>query len=524
MSYHDSLLDLQKHNLFEIPLENDSSTGELNGIKNLDMIGGGGNGSGEDISEVPLSIPNIGSSNDFLKDEYLKDELMNDFEDKLGNNFQSIKMNSQSGGFVENEHDHDFQINEPLFEKITLERETPTQNTLNTLNEAYEANKPQTGGFNTNENNFEGMEIEELSDVMTDALVDENGNLDNPDEDVHSPDHQMYDEQGEPSSSEFQEPSTWINPELNIENDSEMIVKMNQEDIEIKVGNYIDNYNSEEYQKYLKALQNIYAEGSKEKNAIRRDKDGNIYLIKRMTTNVGKGKGKKNREGVQEIITDTDFTKNYLMKITPPEYIFIKEELSKITKDLNVLSGDVKLLQKDLIEIGVDISKEDIRAFEKLRAKFYKLINKRYIYTKYYSDINNLFISEETLPIYANEIVSFIDENDIKNFKFVSNIINASANLIESIGISIKTNIENYSHIINFESEGNIENNENKKKYNVVITNFLENKKKSEDKIKDELNSLIDFSKAKVNFVIKKLPKIDSKIGEIKGKEEVANE
>jgi len=518
MSYHDNLIDLQKHNLFEIPLENDKSSGELDGIKNLDMIGGGGYS-----SEVPLSIPNIGTSNDFLKDEYLKDELMNDFEDKFGNTFQPIKMDSQSGGFIENEHD--FQINEPLFDKITLDRETPTQNTLDTLNKALESNVPsQTGGFNTNENNFEGMEIEELSDVMTDALVEENGNLDNPDEDVHNPDHNMYEEQPDPSESEFKEPSTWINPELNIENDSEMIVKMNQEDIEIKVGNYIDNYNSEEYQKYLKALQNIYAEGSKEKNAVRRDKDGNIYLIKRTIANLGKAKGKKNREGVQEIITDTDFTKNYLMKITPPEYIFIKDELTKITKELNVLSGDVKLLQKDLIEIGVDISKEDVRTFEKLRAKFYKLINKRYIYTKYYSDINNLFTTEEILPIYANEIVSFIDVNDIKSFKFVSNIINASTNLIETIGINIKANIENYSQIINFESEGNVENNENKKKYNVVITNFLENKKKSEDKIKDELNSLIDFSKPKVNFAIKKLPKIDSKIGEIKVKEQEEKE
>ena len=46
-----------------------------------------------------------------------------------------------------------------------------------------------------------------------------------------------------------------------------MIVKMNKEDIDIKVGQYIDNYNSEEYQNYLKALQNVYAEASKEKNA-----------------------------------------------------------------------------------------------------------------------------------------------------------------------------------------------------------------------------------------------------------------
>ncbi len=511
MSYHDSLVELQKHNLFEIPMENDTSPTELDGIKNLDTIGGNndaiesyGNGNGNGNSNIPLPIQNIGSSNDFLKDEYLKDELMNNFEE----------IQHQKGGFSEPEHD--FQINEPLFEKITLERDTPTQNTLQSLNEAYETNNeqiiPQNGGFNGNINNFEGMEIEELSDIMTDALVEENGNLDNQNEDVHNPDNKMYEEQEDPSSTEYDEPSTWINPELNIENDSEMIVKMNQEDIDIKVGQYIDNYNSEEYQNYLKALQNVYAEASKEKNAIRRDKDGNIYLIKRTSSNIGKGKMKKNRESIQEILTDTDFTKNYLIKITPPDYLFIKDELSKITKELNVLSGDVKLLQKDLIEIGVDISKEDIKTFEKLRAKFYKLINKRYIYTKYYSDINNLFISEETMQIYANEIVSFVDENDIKNYKFVSNIINASASLVENIGISIKANLENYSQIVNFESEGNIENIENKKKYNSVITNFIDNKKKSDDKIKEELNSLIDFSKAKINFAIKKLPKIDDKI------------
>jgi hypothetical protein len=214
---------------------------------------------------------------------------------------------------------------------------------------------------------------------------------------------------------------------------------------------------------------------------------------------------------VQEIITDTDFTKNYLIKITPPTYIFIKDELVKITKELNVLSGDVKLLQKDLIELGVDISKEDIKNFEKLRAKFYKLINKRYIYTKYYSDVNNLFIADETISIYANEIASFVDDNDIKNYKFISNIINASNSLVESIGINIKSNLENYSQIINFESNGNSENKENQKNYNNTIINFLENKKKSDDKIKEELNVLIDFSKPKVNFAIKKLPKIDIK-------------
>ncbi len=31
MSYHDSLIDLQKHNLFEIPLEKETT--DLNGIK-----------------------------------------------------------------------------------------------------------------------------------------------------------------------------------------------------------------------------------------------------------------------------------------------------------------------------------------------------------------------------------------------------------------------------------------------------------------------------------------------------------
>ena len=114
----------------------------------------------------------------------------------------------------------------------------------------------------------------------------------------------------------------------------------------------------------LKYFQSIYS-ASTQKYSIRRDKDANIYLIKRPAL-PKELKGKKTRESVSDILNDKDFKKDYLIKLTPPEYLNVKDELKAITQQLNILSGDIKILQADLIELGPDISKDDIKKFEKI--------------------------------------------------------------------------------------------------------------------------------------------------------------
>ena len=49
-----------------------------------------------------------------------------------------------------------------------------------------------------------------------------------------------------------------------------------------------------------------------------------------------------------------------MVKLTPPEYLNVKDELAKINLELNILSGEIKLMQNDLIELGMDIKKEGI--------------------------------------------------------------------------------------------------------------------------------------------------------------------
>jgi hypothetical protein len=198
--------------------------------------------------------------------------------------------------------------------------------------------------------------------------------------------------------------------------------------------------------------------------------------------------------------------KSYLIKITPPIYMDITEELNKINNDLNILSGEIKIIQKDLIELGVDISKDDIKNFEKIRDKFYKLMNRKYIYNKYYIDINNILVNEEQKNIYLNESISYIDKNDNKLYKLLSHIVTVDGDKIDNMTIQLKDNLEKYMAIINQEN-----NNENSKEYKKSIKDFLVNKKNTNDFNKKELNGLINLSKERVNFIIKKLPKTDIK-------------
>ncbi len=502
MSYHEKIIDLQEHNLFDLPVQNSD-------IQGFEQSGGNDNYNYEQNKEE------------------FKNSILNETEMKMNQKFNEMRdfeddssMSMTGGGGSGSSGAEDPQ----LFDSITLQKEgggdTHTQFTQKTLPteipiprnqldtsillEGQEGNSGsispevlhpsaiQTGG------GFDNLEGLDLEDLNVNQQIEENGNQDNPGEEAQDVDDEHYDKQVE----EMQEPQSWVHPELTIEEDQEMIVKMNQEEIDVKVNMYLDNYNSDEYQAYLKYFQSIYS-ASNQKYSIRRDHDGNIYLIKRPSL-PKELKGKKTRESVSDILNDKDFTKDYLIKLTPPEYLNVQDELKNITRQLNLLSGDIKILQSDLIELGSDITKDDIKKFEKIRQKFYKLINKKHIYTKYYNQVNNIFDDESKQNIYAKEIISDIDENDIKIFKLKYHVVKAPDSFVENITTQIKNNLENYSQIIN--DDGG-----NQKEYKTKLKTFLENKRDNENRVQKELNDLISFSKNKVDFLIKKLPVLDIK-------------
>jgi hypothetical protein len=532
--YHNDLIKIQTKNLFDVPLDVETSFDNNNKV---------------DMSEIEIGSGVLpmqgGGGGNVMRNINLESQFDDsDFDEvDLGNMSDSGEVEFvQKGG------------NDPqLFDKIELKRDDSHSFNVNVdksdFTETIVPVKENMIGGNVIENNPDNNEmmIEDLD--LNENEIEESGNVDNPGEDAPNADDSTdieYDMEN------INTPAKWVHPELTIENDDEMVIKMNQDDVDSKVAMYMDYHNSDEYQKYLKYFQMIYS-ASSQKYSVRKDNEGNIYLIKRHSSNKNytsdsddedkdakkkkeekkedkknkkdvkdvRVKGKSLKENVYDIINDTGFKKNYLIKLTPPEYINIQDELKKITDDLNVLSGEIRLMQTDLIELGMDIKKDDIRRFEKIRSKFYKLINKKHIYSKYFTNVNNLPDDNTENPeinnIFVNELISYEDNNDSKAFKLNSNMISVSTMTIDNIILQLKNNLENYSKIIeNTENREytkdtkdtkNSENNEYKKS----IKDFLINKKINDDKTQKELNSIVTFSKGKINFIIKKLPIIDVK-------------
>ena len=350
----------------------------------------------------------------------------------------------------------------------------------------------QSGG--TGDFNPEGFDLSDLEEVQ----IEESGNPINPGEDVDPTDHPQYDLQkdDEPAQPE------WIHPDLSIEDDYEIVSRMNQEDIESRVNGYLENYYSDDYVKYQKYFQSCYS-ASNQKYSIRKDKRGNIYLCARPPQPKEK-RGKKVKENVKEIVSDDEFKKTYLIKLTPPTYIKVTESLKDINEQLNVLSGDIKLMQQELIEQGAEIHDEDVKHFKKLRRKFYKLINKKYIYTKYYQEVNNLNVTEAQTPVYAKEIITDTDKYDAKIYKFKTHMVNASETLMQNMVNQIKGDLENYTQVVQYGGD-------NDKEYKKIIENFLKEKRNNQEKIQKELSTLISLQKGRVNYLIEKLPKVDIK-------------
>lgn len=483
--------DLHNPNLFDIPLSNSNEPSEPNLF--LNQMGG-------NDDDLPLDDV-LGGSISRDKEVQINQKLNSIRDYELGN----LEEHDLIGGNPSDSFTGG--SNEPqLFDAIVKE-DNSKPSTISILEQHLEENPPQQqnqeGGFNLN---VEGMEIQDLTDQPTEIDNPSNYETENLGEDLPNTDDDRFD----PMAQQEREPQQWVHPELTIENDEEMIIKMSSEDINSKVNLYLENYNSNEYQSYLKYFNAIY-NASTQKYSIRRDNNSNIYLIKRSYQDNAKDlRGKKTKESVYDVIKDLnskEYMKDYLIKLTPPVYLNINNELKTLTQQLNILSGEIKILQNDLIDLGSEITNEDVKKFERLREKFYKLINKKYIYSKYYDEVNELFETETKQNIYAKEIVSQIDENDVKFYKLKYHLIKAPETLINNITYEIKTNLENYTEIILSTDT----NTTNKKEYQDKIKNFLNIKKESENKIQTEMNNIILNSKNKIDYIVKKLPKLDIK-------------
>jgi hypothetical protein len=161
-------------------------------------------------------------------------------------------------------------------------------------------------------------------------------------------------------------------------------------------------------------------------------------------------------------------------------------------------------MQQELIEQGAEIHDEDVKHFKKLRRKFYKLINKKYVYTKYYQEINGLNVTETQTPVYAKEIITDVDKDDNKIYKFKTHMVNASETLMQNMALQIQDDLKNYTNVINH-------NRDDQKGYQDVIKFFLNEKRNNQDKIQKELSTLVSLEKERIDYLIEKLPILDIK-------------
>jgi len=375
--------------------------------------------------------------------------------------------------------------------EIQINPEIAAKSSLEEPHLGFESEMGQSGGSDFNP---EGFDLSDLEEVQ----IEESGNPSNPGEDVDPTDHPQYDLQQNENNDQPQ----WIHPDLSIEDDYDIVSRMNQDEIELRVTGYLENYYSDEYLKYQKYFQSCHS-SSNQKFSLRKDKKGNLYLNTRPPQPKEK-RGKKVKENVQEIMEDITYDKHYLIKLTPPKYIKVSDALKDINLELNVLSGEIKLLQQELIDQGADIHDEDVKHFKKLRRKFYKLVNKKYIFTKYYQEVNNLNVTEVQTPVYAKEIITDTNKDDMKIYKFQTHMVNASETLISNMVGQIKDDLENYTHVVNHGGE-------DQEEYHGLIKDFLKEKKTNQEKIQKELSTLISLQKGQIDYLIEKLPKVDIK-------------
>lgn len=250
--------------------------------------------------------------------------------------------------------------------------------------------------------------------------------------------------------------------------------EINEEIVNRKVKEYIDNYNSEEYKTFQSMLIYIYGK-IKIDYYIDIDKDGSYLLYK-------KGMNK------------------YEIKLTPPKYQMINDSLRKIDKEAETMEFKLYDMKHELINNSERILEEDMESYKKLQKTYYDLIHEREILKQYYNKINEK--ESEQVMMFLNfmkkktnskgEIVNIIDTQHLEVPKSVQDMIKTN-NMIA---------LEKYN-LINTYSTKNMST----KQYEMLIKEYLATN--NSHSTYDILEQFKRKLKKDIDFIILKRPVID---------------
>ena len=273
----------------------------------------------------------------------------------------------------------------------------------------------------------------------------------------------------------------------------------------IKINNivdkYINNYYSENIQKYKKTFKNLYQKYSNKRYTI--NNSGSLITVIKNTTpdktdkTDKHDKHDKHDKNPKKIIKK--ITPDILYELKKPVYLFYNdnENLSLLKSNISNYRAELQFVYQKLInKLNVDI--EEKKQFEEQRIQFVNLLEQYYTYTLYHKKINKISILNKTTIILQNITSAYL-----KNKLLEGGIYYIDNSLIDLINKYNVNKLNEYNNVI-YSIQGINNNTPLDKKKLDIITQYV-NKTELH-----KLNDLINETKKKqlsyINYIITELP------------------
>ena len=250
-----------------------------------------------------------------------------------------------------------------------------------------------------------------------------------------------------------------------------------RDEIDKRVDKYIRNYKSDRYQTYLRDLGKLYSNISK-KNKI---ETKNNYIL---------------------IYPAKKTPKNYITKITFPEYIYLSDAKKEIDLNISIVYKDLIQIRDKIIRKNKLIDKSDIAQFNQSKDTYLDLIKERVTYQKYFERINEIDTNVSTLTININKLTENTDDKDINYHYMVGSERNIPEELVNNINEEESKLFELYQEIMSQIDNPSENFNEQIKEYvNKKTLKYLKNQVAHKAK---KQNNYIDY-------IVSKLPIVETK-------------
>ena len=194
--------------------------------------------------------------------------------------------------------------------------------------------------------------------------------------------------------------------------------------------------------------------------------------------------------------------KDYITKITFPEYIYLNDAKKEIDLNISIVYKDLIHIRDKIIKKNKLIEKSDITLFNQCKDRYLDLIKERVTYQKYFERINKIDTSISTLTININTITDNTDDKDIVYQYMIGLQRNIPEELVNNINEEESKLFELYQEImsqINNPSEN----------FNEQITEYVN--RKTLKQLKKQINYESNQQNKYIDYIVSKLPIVEKK-------------